>query len=257
MKKLGEDAYIKFKKREKQFWIIEPELISLLEEIQVKTVGDKKRRSGELHAGHMKNVAYRTLALGGSREEFITAYIHDCMEEANDTDKAESVIRSSLVPMFGEEYAGDIVERIKILTEDSFNSEAIARYGQIAGKRIAELCTLHEIPYTEKNLNYAVKYSLVYSSFQDKLLNNIERIRNVETADRWDALSSMEYLADAPLIIKVLSFSRLYIILKVMRAHQFIFDLFDEKAEEFGVKLLLVSAFSQLFMMDVRDMKKL
>lgn len=230
----SEKIYKEFKNQEKKFWDIDPVLEEAILSIHRSITFKKTRMSGASQSDHMRNTAYKVLALGGDWIEFTIAYLHDCIEEASNQDSATTLIKSNLAGIYNEDQIEYIINCIKILTEDELNEKEISDCAEPDRFIIDLFAKMNEV-YNPDEAFYHLKYIKKYNKFNLKLQENKELIAKVEIADRWEGLSDMEYLRRYSKTKQFLSIARIYSTLYIMGAPELLFREVETICKDYDI----------------------
>jgi hypothetical protein len=251
-----------FKKSELRLWDVDDALLSFLSSMHEACLAPgARRRSGAGHGEHMTEAAYLSLALGGDWTDFLTAGLHDCIEESGDRARAAAALDSGLRDWHasrGEDdpagLAAETVARIALMTEsfslDGGESPADRAPG-LRARLDSALAALGVDPSAAGSRELA--YVGLYAAFNGALVAEAARIRAPELADRWAGMREAGYLEARPRHRRALSLMRWASVLEGLGAPLIMWDELERLCRAHGLDYpLLRSLASSLFSIDER-----
>lgn len=253
--KANTEQYRAFKATEISFWTRDEKLISALERIHQKTVGQKLRKSEKgaiTHSKHMRNVAFRSLALGTDESDFVTAYLHDVLEEgvaAHSIESLQNIIREELIGFLDAVQVSEVIQRIQLLTEEKLNERELFSIKPELSRLIEQIAANERESLKQSEVDYLIWYFKKYQKFLRTLIRESARIRLVELADRWDGLLDMSYMEKYSVTQRHISFGRIGATLEVMQGSNYpvIMDAYVAAYRSFGLDKEYIDAAAKLF----------
>jgi hypothetical protein len=249
-----------FKKSELRLWDVDAAVLSFLSSMHEACLAPgARRRSGAGHGEHMTEAAYLSLALGGDWTDFLTAGLHDCIEESGDRPKAAAALDSGLRDWHGnrgeEDPAGlaaEIVARISLMTESFSLDEGDGPADRAPGLRSRldpALAALGIDPSAAGTRELA--YIESYAAFNAALVAEAGRMRAAELADRWAGMREAEYLETSPRHRRALTLMRWASVLEGLDAPLIMWDELERLCRVHGLDFpLLRSLASSVFAID-------